>query len=92
MTKSDLIDSVIERTGLPGLTKKSTGMVVDAVFESVKHALAADARFSMPGFGTFSVKTRQARTGRNPRTGASIEIPASKSIGFKAAPGLKDAL
>lgn len=92
MTKADLIDAVIDRTGLPGLTKKTTGQVVDALFDSVKEALAADGRFSMPGFGTFAVKARQGRTGRNPRTGATIQIPASKSIGFKAAPALKQAL
>jgi len=92
MTKADLIDAVIERTGLPGLTKKAAGQVVDAVFDSLKEALAGDGRFSMPGFGTFAVKSRQGRTGRNPRTGEAIDIPASKSIGFKPAPSLKDAL
>ena len=92
MTKADLIDAVIETTSIQGLTKKATGEIVEAAFAAVKKALASDARFSMPGFGTFTVKTRQGRVGRNPRTGAKIKIPASKTVGFKPAPGLKDAL
>lgn len=92
MTKAELIDAVVQNAGVPDLTKKATGEILDAVFEAVKDSISADGRFSAPGFGTFSVKTRLARSGRNPRTGETIEIPASKSVGFKPAPALKQAL
>lgn len=92
MTKADLIEAVIERAGVPDLTKKTTGEIIDGVFDAVKEAIGDDGRFSMPGFGTFSVKTRQARSGRNPRTGATIQIPESKTVGFKPAPVFKQAL
>jgi DNA-binding protein HU-beta len=65
---------------------------VDAVFATIKDALAADGGFSFPGFGTFKVKTRAARKGRNPRTGAVINIAASKTVTFKPAPSFKNTL
>ncbi len=89
MTKSELIDAVHASVG--GKSKKDTADLVQAVFDSLVDAIK-DGRFSYPGFGTFNVKERAARTGRNPRTGASIEIPASKQIAFKAAPQFKDGL
>ena len=52
-------------------------------------AISNGGRFSYPGFGTFTVRERKARTGRNPRTGEAIKIPKSKTVAFKAAPGLK---
>lgn len=90
--KSDLIEAVVEKAPLPDLTKKTAAEVVDAVFAAVKEAIQTEGRFSYPGFGTFVVKTRKERTGRNPRTNENITIPASKTVGFKAAPGLKQGL
>lgn len=92
MTKADLIQSVQVTKGLPQLSKKDTGAVVDAVFEALKITLKKDGRFSYPGFGTFNVKERKARTGRNPRTGESIEITGSKTVNFKPSPTFKDGL
>ena len=92
MTKAELVDAVHNGAGVPDLTKKTTGEIIDAVFEAVKESVADDGRFAFPGFGTFTVKARQGRTGRNPRTGAAIEIPASKTVAFKPAPAFKDDL
>ena len=91
MKKADLINHVHTASG-GDLTKKKIGEVVDALFDAVGEAIKADGRFSAPGFGTFTVKTRAARTGRNPRTGESIQIAESKSVGFKPAPDLKGKL
>ncbi len=91
MTKADLISAVAESAG-DGLSKKAVESIVDGVFNQVASAIAKDGRFAYPGFGTFTVKQRAARTGRNPQTGKSIQIPASKNVGFKAAPGLKGSL
>ena len=92
MTKAELIDAVYDQAGIPEFTKKTTGDFVDAVFGAVKESIVDDGRFAYPGFGTFTVKQRQARTGRNPRTGATIQIPESKTVGFKPAPAFKDQL
>ncbi len=91
MTKAELIDAV-KAKGPEGLTKKDTAAIVEAVFETLRGAITKDGRFSYPGFGTFTVKSRKARDGRNPRTGEPIKIPASKTVGFKPAPAFKDAL
>jgi DNA-binding protein HU-beta len=92
MTKSELINAVNAAAADQNieLTKKDTRALIDLVFETVANAVKDEDRFSYPGFGTFSVKQRKAREGRNPRTGAKIKIPASKSVGFKAAPKMKD--
>lgn len=92
MTKSELISQVVERIGEGKLTKKLTEEVVEATFDVVKGALLEDSRFSFPGFGTFTVKSRAARKGRNPRTNEEITIPASRTVTFKPAPRLKDSL
>ena len=92
MTKSDLIDAVVEQAGIEGLTKKAAEAIIDATFEQVKEAVVEDARFSYPSFGTFNVKSRAARKGRNPRTGGEITIPASQTVTFKPAPRFKDSL
>ena len=88
MTKAELIDNV-HGTLDNRLTKKDTGAAVQAVFDALAEAIKRDGRISYPDFGTFSVKERKARTGRNPRTGATLKIAASKSIAFKAAPKFK---
>ncbi len=90
MTKAELIDLV--HGGLEGHSKKDTGEIVQAVFDSLAAAIKKGKRFSYPGFGTFNVKERAARRGRNPRSGKEITIPASKTVSFKAAPTLKDTL
>lgn len=91
MTKKELIAAVQDQFG-GDLTKKQVGEITDAVFETIAQAIKEDGRYSHPGFGTFTVKTRAARTGRNPRTGEKIPIPASKTVGFKPAPDFKESL
>lgn len=88
MTKAELLNAVSSR--VPDLTKKQTADVVDAVFEALTDAILTSERFSYPGFGTFTVKERAARDGRNPRTNEPIKIKASKTVSFKPAPKLKD--
>jgi len=92
MTKAGLIDAVHGAAGLPDITKKTTGAVIDAVFGALKGAIGKGGRFGYPGFGTFTVRTRKARTGHNPRTGKPIAIKASKTVGFKPAPAFKKGL
>jgi DNA-binding protein HU-beta len=92
MTKAELVDSVVKSTKGTNLSKKIAAEILNVVFEEVGKAIKKDTRFSYPGFGTFTVKRRAARKGRNPRTGAEIRIRASKTVGFKAAPGLKSSL
>lgn len=89
MNKAELIDAVSEQTKLQ---KSDAARAVDAVFDSITAALKAADTVALLGFGTFSVKARAARAGRNPRTGETIEIAASKVPGFKAGKALKDAV
>jgi DNA-binding protein HU-beta len=92
MTKAELIDAVNQSAAEEGieLTKKDTRALVDIVFETVGGSIEDEKRFSYPNFGTFNVKHRKAREGRNPRTGDPIQIPASNTVGFKPSPALKD--
>ncbi len=92
MTKAEFIDQVVKVASAQELNKKEAGEIVDNIFEALGKAIKKDGRFSYPGFGTFVVKKRSARKGRNPRTGAEIKIKASKTVGFKPAPGLKKSL
>jgi DNA-binding protein HU-beta len=92
MTKAEFIDKIKGIDGGPELTKKQAGLLLDGFFEVLQDAVVEDGRFSYPGFGTFHVKTRKARPGRNPRTKEVIEIPESKTVTFKAAPSFKDRL
>lgn len=89
MTKLDLIDAVVENTGL---SKYDAGKAVDGFVEAVCQALGSGDKVSLPGFGTFTVGERSARTGRNPKTGEPLEIAAAKVPKFKPAQGLKDSL
>lgn len=91
MTKAELIEAVHAKAG-GELTRKATGEVVDAVFEAVSKSITTDGKFFMPSFGTFSVKERKERTGRNPRTKNAIKIAAAKTVAFKAATDLKNSL
>lgn len=92
MTKGELIEAVLKDVKGVEISKKAAGDLIDAVFAEIKKALKKEKRFAYPDFGTFSVKTRKARTGRNPKTGEQIQIKASKTVGFKPAPKLKSSL
>ena len=92
MTKAELIEAVLGAKNIPHITKKATGEIVDAVFDNLAKAIRKDRRFVVPGFGTFSVRKRKARVGRNPRTGAEIKILATKTVTFKPAPDFKQSL
>ena len=89
MNKSELVASVAD---VAELTKKDAEKAVNAVFASVQKALVEDDKVQIIGFGTFEVRTRAARKGRNPQTGETIEIPASKNPVFKAGKALKEAV
>ena len=89
MNKSDLIDAIAASTGL---TKADAGRALDATTDNIAATLQKGQSVSLVGFGTFSVKHRAARQGRNPRTGETINIAASVQPKFKAGKGLKDAL
>ena len=89
MNKGELIEAVADSAGI---SRADASKAVDAVFDSITAALANSGSVSLLGFGTFSVKARAARTGRNPRTGEPIQIAASNVPGFKAGKALKDAV
>jgi DNA-binding protein HU-beta len=89
MTKADLIDSIANALDLP---KGQAERLVNAVFDDVVSALRRGEKVNIAGFGSFNVSERKARTGRNPKTGDPIDIPASKSAKFKAGKALKDML
>ena len=89
MNKSELIDAVAESAEM---TKADAGRAVDAVVSVVTKALKKGDSVTLVGFGTFEVRKRGARTGRNPRTGEEIKIKASRNPAFKAGKALKDAV
>jgi DNA-binding protein HU-beta len=89
MNKAELVDAVANAANL---SKADAGRAVDAVVNSITSALKKGQQVSVVGFGTFGVKHRAARAGRNPRTGETIKISASNVPGFKAGKALKDAV
>ena len=89
MNKTDLVANVAEKAGL---SKKDAEKALGAVIESVEEALVEGDKVQLIGFGTFEVKDRAARTGRNPQTGKEIKIAASRNPVFKAGKALKDAV
>ena len=89
MNKNDLIGAVVEGSGL---SRTDTAKAVESVFEAITSALKKGDEVRLVGFGTFSVAKRKASTGRNPRTGEPMNIPASSTPKFKAGKGLKDAV
>jgi DNA-binding protein HU-alpha len=89
MKKPELITAVSEATGL---TKDKSGEVLNALLDQITDAMTRNDSVSLIGFGTFSQRVRSARTGKNPQTGKTIQIPASKSVGFKPGKALKDAV
>jgi DNA-binding protein HU-beta len=89
MNKGELIDAV---AGSAGLSRADATKAVDGVLEAITSTLSGGGGVSLVGFGTFSVKARAARMGRNPRTGEPIQIKASNVPGFKAGKALKEAV
>jgi DNA-binding protein HU-beta len=89
VNKNDLVASVAD---VSGLSRTDATKAVDAVFDSITKSLKSGTEVRLVGFGTFTVSKRAATTGRNPRTGEEIKIPASTQAKFKAGKGLKDAL
>lgn len=87
MKKSDLIETIAQKNQLP---KSQTQQVVEDMLDQISGALARGEKIDLRGFGTFSVRDSAARTGRNPQTGDSIQIPARRVPGFKAGKELKD--
>ncbi|MDV7104013.1 HU family DNA-binding protein [Vibrio sp. TH_r3] len=88
MNKTQLVEKIAENADL---SKASAGRALDAVIEAVTETLKAEEQVALVGFGTFSVRTRAARTGRNPKTGEEIQIAEAKVPAFKAGKALKDA-
>ena len=89
MNKSQLVDKISEGADL---SKAAAGRTLDSFIEAVGEALKAGDQVSLVGFGTFALRERASRTGRNPQTGATIEIAAAKIPAFKAGKALKDAV
>ena len=89
MNKTELIAAVAEKTDL---SKKDADAAVSAVLGAITDALKAGDKIQLVGFGTFEVRNRAAKQGRNPRTGATMTVPASKVPAFKAGKALKDAV
>ena len=89
MNKAELVDSVAEATGA---TRAAASASVEAVLDTITNALVKGDKVALTGFGSFEVRKRAARTGRNPQTGASIEVKASNAPAFKAGAGLKSAV
>lgn len=87
MTKADLVEEVTRITELP---RKESEAVVETIFESIISALQADDKIEIRGFGSFRTRERRGRTGRNPKTGAKVEVPPKKIPYFKPSKELKD--
>ena len=89
MNKKELVASVADKAGVDN---KAAEAALDAVFDAISGALVAGDKVAVPGFGTFEVRERSARTGRNPQTGETIDIAASKAPAFKPASALKQSV
>ena len=87
MNKSDLVNAIAAKTGA---TKKACEESLNAILEVIKESLVNGEKVQLVGFGSFETKTRAARKGKNPQTGAEIKIPACKAPAFKAGKALKD--
>jgi len=87
MTKADLVEEVIRITELP---RKESEAVVETIFESIIQALQSNDKIEIRGFGSFRTRQRRGRTGRNPKTGAKVEVPAKRIPFFKPSKELKD--
>ena len=89
MTKAELVELI---AGDTGISKKDTGIIVNLILENIGRALVGEDKVELRGFGSFKVKNRRARVARNPRTGASVMVPAKKVPFFKASNDLKGRL
>ena len=89
MKKAELVEAIASKTGL---TKADAARALEATLEIITEALQGGTRVPLVGFGTFNVSQRKAREGRNPQTGAVVQIPARKAVTFKAGTALKDAV
>jgi len=89
MTKAELIDSIASKAELP---KQKAEEIVNGLIDDIVGALKSGDKVNISGFGTFSVSERKARTGRNPKTGETIQIASSRAAKFKAGKGLKESL
>lgn len=89
MNKTELIDKISTDAGI---TKAAAQRAIESMIEGIGHSLKKGDRTTLVGFGTFAVSKRKARTGRNPQTGATIEIPAKKSVRFRAGKELEELL
>ena len=87
--KGDLVEHIHVECNI---TRTDAKTIVEEVFDSIAGSLVEDGRFVYPGFGTFVIRERAARRGRNPHTGEALDIPASKGVHFKASAKLKDSL
>ncbi len=86
MTKADIVNSVFEKIGLP---RNETQEIVDIIFDTMKQAMIDGESVKISGFGTFHVKKKGARIGRNPKTGVEAEIPPRRVVTFKASEQVK---
>ncbi len=86
MTKNELVELVAKKVGL---TKKASSQSVDMILNTIKSSLSKGEKVVLQGFGTFKVRTRASRKGRNPQTGAALQIPSHKTPGFVAGKSLK---
>ncbi len=91
MNKAELVEAVQGALG-PDATKRAAEDAVAAVLDSIVKGIKSDQKVQIIGFGTFEVKKRAARMGRNPKTGEAMQIAASKSVGFKASSSLKSSV
>jgi DNA-binding protein HU-beta len=89
MNKTELVDAVATKSEL---TKQDSKKAVDALFETISNTLAKEEKIQLIGFGTFEIRERAERTGRNPQTGEEMTIPASKAPAFKPGKELKEAV
>ncbi|WP_377520435.1 HU family DNA-binding protein [Priestia megaterium] len=89
MNKTELVDAVATKSEL---TKQDSKKAVDALFETISNTLAKEEKIQLVGFGTFEIRERSERTGRNPQTGEEMTIPASKAPAFKPGKELKEAV
>ena len=90
MTKADFVKKICEGTTKTTLTQEAATEIADVVFDTIKSAIQQEEIFRFPGFGTFNLKERPARTGRNPQTGKPLKIKASKTVTFRPSSVLKE--
>ncbi|QSQ26534.1 integration host factor subunit beta [Pyxidicoccus parkwayensis] len=90
MTRSELIERIVARA--PHVPRREVEAIVHAVFDCMCQALVAGKRIELRGFGVFSIRTRRARTGRNPKTGQSVSVPERRTLSFAAGKELRERL